>query len=427
MLDIRFIRENPDKVKEAIKSRNLKLNIDEFLDMDKERRNFLIEVDKLKNTRNIESGEIALFKKQGKDASAKLTEMKIVSQKIKEIDLKVDAICNKIRNIAMLIPNIPHSSTPIGSDAKSNKVIREWGKLPNFSFNPLNHIELGEKLSITNFPVSAKLSGSGFSLFAGDGAMMVRALINFMIDLHTKKHGYREVWPPILVNGSSMTTTGQLPKFEEDMYKLKDDDLFLIPTAEVPLTNIHRDDILNEEDLPVCYTAYTPCFRREAGSYGKDTKGLSRVHQFDKVEMVKFVKPENSYNELELLLINAEKVLQILKLPYRVQILSTGDISFAASKCYDIELWAAGTAAWLEVSSCSNFEDFQARRGNIKFKNKKTGKLSYVHTLNGSGVAFARLIIAIVENYQTKAGFVEIPKALRPYMGGKKIIKPISK
>jgi len=427
MLDIRFIRENPERVKEAIKNRNLKLNIDEFLDMDKERRNLLVEVDKLKNTRNIESDEIAALKKQSKDASAKLNEMKIVSQKIKEIDSKVDAICNKMQKIAMLIPNIPHSSTPIGSDAKSNKVIREWGKLPNFSFNPLNHIELGEKLNIMNFSTSAKLSGSGFSLFTGDGAMMVRALLNFMIDLHTKKHGYKEVWPPVLVNRKSMTTTGQLPKFEEDMYKLKDDDLFLIPTAEVPVTNMHSDDILDEEDLPIYYTAYTPCFRREAGSYGKDTKGLSRVHQFDKVEMVKFVKPEDSYDELESLLANAEKVLQILKLPYRVQLLSTGDISFAASKCYDIELWAAGSAVWLEVSSCSNFEDFQARRGSIKFKNKNTGKLSYVHTLNGSGVAFARLIIAIIENYQTKAGFVEIPRVLQPYMGGKKIIKPVSK
>jgi seryl-tRNA synthetase len=426
MLDMRFIRENPDKVKEAIKNRNLKLNIDEFLDMDKERRNLLIEVDKFKNTRNIESDEIAALKKQGKDASIKLSEMKLVSQKIKEIDSKVDAICNKIQNIAMLIPNIPHSSTPIGPDTKSNRVIREWGKLPNFRFNPLNHIEIGEKLNIMNFPVSAKLSGSGFCLFTGDGAMIVRALLNFMLDLHTKKHGYREVWPPVLVNRKSMTTTGQLPKLEEDMYKLKDDNLFLIPTAEVPLTNIHSGDILDEEDLPIYYTAYTPCFRREAGSYGKDTKGLSRVHQFDKVEMVKFVKPENSYDELESLLANAEKVLQILKLPYRVQLLSTGDISFAASKCYDIELWAAGSAVWLEVSSCSNFEDFQARRGNIKFKNKNTGKLSYVHTLNGSGVAFARLIIAIIENYQTKAGFVEIPKALQPYMGGKKIIKPVS-
>lgn len=427
MLDMRYIRENPDKVKEALKSKNSKLNIDELLDMDKERRNLLVEVEKLKNTRNTESDEIASLKKQGKDASAKLNQMKLVSQKIKEIDIKVGVINKKIKDIVLLVPNISHFSVPIGSDAKSNKIVKEWGKLPNFRFKPLNHMELGEKLNIMDFPASTKLSGSGFSLFMGDGAAMIRALLNFMIDLHVKKHGYKEVWPPVLANRKSMTTTGQLPKLEEDMYKLKDDDLFLIPTAEVPVTNIHTDDILAEEALPIYYTAYTPCFRREAGSYGKDTKGLSRVHQFDKVEMVKFVKPENSYDELESLLTNAEEVLQLLKLPYRVQLLSTGDSSFAASKCYDIELWAAGSATWFEVSSCSNFEDFQARRGNIKFKNKDTGKLSYVHTLNGSGVAFARLIIAIVENYQTKEGFVNIPKVLQRYMGGRRIIKPASK
>jgi len=427
MLDIRFIRENPDKVKQALKNKNSKLDIDELLNLDIERRKLLVKADMLKNTRNIESNEIAMLKKQGKDATTKMNEMKAVSQKIKEIDIKVGDINRKISDIALLVPNIPHSSIPIGPDATSNEIVKEWGKLPNFSFNPLNHIEIGEKLGIMDFLTATKLSGSGFPFFMGDGAKMVRALINFMIELHVKKHGYKEVWPPVLVNNKSMTTTGQLPKFEEDMYKLKDDDLYLIPTAEVPVTNIHRDDTFDEEDLPIYYTAYTPCFRREAGSYGKDTKGLSRVHQFDKVEMVKFVRPETSYDELESLLANAEEVLQLLKLPYRVQVLSTGDISFAASKCYDIELWAAGSATWLEVSSCSNFEDFQARRGSIKFKSKETGKLSYVHTLNGSGVAFARLIIAIVENYQTKEGFVEIPKALQPYMGGEKIIKPVSK
>jgi seryl-tRNA synthetase len=303
-------------------------------------------------------------------------------------------------------------------------MVKEWGKLPNFKFHPRNHIELGEFLHILDFPASAKLSGNGFSLFAGDGAKMVRALMNFMVDLHVTKHGYKEIWPPALVNRACMTATGQLPKLEDDMYKLKDEDLFLIPTAEVPVTNIHRDDVLNEEDLPIYYTAYTPCFRREAGSYGKDTKGLSRVHQFDKVEMVKFVKPEESYKELESLLANAEEVIQLLKLPYRVVLLSTGDISFAASKCYDIELWAPGSNAWLEVSSCSNFEDFQARRANIRFRSKDTKKLVYLHTLNGSGVAFARLIIAILENYQKKDGSVGIPASLQPYMGGQKLITP---
>jgi len=423
MLDIKFIRENPEKVKKSIQDRNLKIDIDQLIAIDAERRSLLAEADNLKNIRNRESNEIAKLKKEGKDNSSKLAEMKSISQKIKEIDSKVGELDSKIRDIVISIPNIPDSNVPVGPDAAANKQIREWGRMPNFSFNPLGHIELGKKLSIMDFQASAKLSGSGFSLFMGDGAKLVRALMSFMIDLHTNKHGYREVWPPLLVNRASMTATGQLPKLEEDMYALKDDELFLIPTAEVPVTNVHRDDVLEEDKLPIYYTAYTPCFRREAGSYGKDTKGLSRVHQFDKVEMVKFVKPETSYDELEKLLKDAEEVLQLLKLPYRVQLLSTGDISFAASKCYDIEVWAPGSKTWFEVSSCSNFEDFQARRGNIKFKNKKTNKLEYVHTLNGSGVAFARLIIAILENYQRKDGSVEIPKALRSYMG-KKIIKP---
>lgn len=427
MLDIKFIRENSDKVKEALKNRNLKLDINELLKLDTERRNMLTEVDKLKNTRNTSSNEIAKLKKEGSDIQPQLSEMKAISQKIKEIDTKVEGIDKKIYNFTINIPNIPHSSVPIGTDASSNKIVKEWGKLPNFTFNPLSHIELGEFLHILDFPTSAKLAGAGFSLFIGDGAKMVRALMNFMVELHTKKHGYIEVWPPVLVNRACMTATGQLPKLEGDMYKLKDEDLFLIPTAEVPVTNIHRDDILNEENLPIYYTAYTPCFRREAGSYGKDTKGLSRVHQFDKVEMVKFVKPEESYKELESLLANAEEVIQLLKLPYKVIALSTGDISFAASKCYDIELWAPGSAAWFEVSSCSNFEDFQARRANIRFRNKETRKLSYVHTLNGSGVAFARLFIAILENYQRKDGSVKMPAVLQSYMGGQKLITPAKK
>lgn len=427
MLDIKFIRENPEKVKKSIRDRGLKLDVDEFLQLDGERRKLLAEVDKLKNKRNLASKEVARLKDQKKESEPLLAEMKSVSQKIKEIDLKVGEIDRKIANISINIPNIPYSSVPVGPDSRANKLIKEWEKLPNFDFNPLSHIELGEYLHILDFPRSAKLTGTGFSLFMGDGAKMVRALMSFMLELHTKKHSYKEVWPPALVSRPSMTATGQLPKLEDDMYKLKDDDLFLIPTAEVPLTNLHRDEILDEDELPIYYTAYTPCFRREAGSYGKDTKGLSRVHQFDKVELVKFVKPEDSYKELESLLADAEEVIQLLKLPYRVMALSTGDLSFAASKCYDIELWAPGTAAWLEVSSCSNFEDFQARRANIKFREKSTGRLSYVHTLNGSGVAFARLIIAILENYQRKDGIVEIPRALQPYMGGQKLIEPPKK
>ncbi|MFH1646057.1 MAG: serine--tRNA ligase, partial [Candidatus Omnitrophota bacterium] len=345
-----------------------------------------------------------------------------VSQKIKEIDIKVGGLDEKIKNYVLLIPNIPHNSVPVGPDARSNKLVKEWGKEAKFNFTPQDHLKIGEQLGILDIPRATKLSGSGFSLFLGQGSRLVRALINFMLDLHTERHGYKEVWPPALVNRDSMTGTGQLPKLEEDMYKLKDDDLFLIPTAEVPVTNIHRNDVLNEDELPLYYTAYTPCFRREAGSYGKDTKGLSRLHQFDKVEMVKFVKPENSYDELEKLLLNAEKVLRLLGLRYRVMILSTGDISFAAAKCYDIELWAPGSNMWFEVSSCSNFEDFQSRRANIKYQNTETGKLNFVHTLNGSGVAFARLIIAILENYQQKDGSVLVPKVLRRYMGGQKVI-----
>lgn len=417
MLDIKFIRENVDKVKKSLKDRGMKADIDELLKLDKKRRQALAESEKLKHLRNKTSDEIAELKAKKKDAKTKIAKMKTVSQKISQFDKKVEEIEQKFHKIMLDIPNIPHSSLPIGPDATYNKIIKTWGKLPKFDYNPRNHIELGEYLGIISFSASSKLAGSGFSLFIGDGAKLIRALINFMIDLHVTKHGYKEIWPPALVNRDSMTNTGQLPKLEEDMYRLKDDDLFLIPTAEVPLTNIHKNEILNEEDLPIYYTAYTPCFRREAGSYGKDTKGLSRVHQFDKVEMVKFVKPESSRDELESLLQNAEEVIQRLNIPYRVAVLSTGDLSFAASKCYDIEIWAAGSEKWLEVSSCSSFTDFQARRANIKYREKQSKKTHYVHTLNGSGVAFARLIISLLENSQQKDGTVLIPEALRPYMG----------
>ncbi len=321
----------------------------------------------------------------------------------------------------LTIPNIPHSSVPVGEPDKA-EIVRSWGAHKKFDFQPLTHIELSQHLDIVDFSRAGKITGSNFVLYKGWGAKLERALINFMLDLHTKKHGYTEVFPPFLVNRTSMTGTGQLPKLEEDMYKLKDDDLFLIPTAEVPVTNIFRDEILDEESLPIYYTAYSACFRREAGSYGKDTKGLIRVHQFDKVELVKFVKPEDSYNELEKLLNNAETVLQLLGLPYRVKALSTQDISFAAAKCYDIEAYAPGLDQWLEVSSCSNFESFQARRANIRFREKESKKLNYVHTLNGSGVAMARTFIAILENYQQKDGSITIPEALRPYLDNKERI-----
>ncbi|MBU0759250.1 MAG: serine--tRNA ligase [Candidatus Omnitrophica bacterium] len=411
MLDIKFIRENPDIVKKSIKDRNLKIDIDQLLKLDADKRKFLIESEELKAEKNKAS-------KGGKPDHTTIEKMKSIAQKICDLDNKVEGIDQKILDFTLNIPNIPHKSIPIGPP-KANKVVRIHGEKRKFDFKSKNHIELGEKLDILDFPRSSKISGSGFCLFKGLGALLERALINFMLDLHTREHGYKEVFPPFLVNRASMTATGQLPKLEEEMYRLKDDDLFLIPTAEVPVTNIHRDEILDEKDLPLYYTAYTACFRREAGSYGKDTKGLMRVHQFDKVELVKFVKPETSFDELETLLGNAEKVLQKLGLPYRVVMLSTGDISFAASKCYDIEAWAPGIEKDLEVSSCSNFTDFQARRANIKYRPEDRKKPEYVHTLNGSGVAMARTVVAIIENYQEEDGSILIPEVLRPYMGGR--------
>ena len=414
MLDIKFIRENPDIVKKSIKDRGMKLDLKELLDLDRGKRKMLIEAEELKAEKNKAS-------KGGKPGPEIIAKMKSISQKISDLDAKVGEIDQKIGNLVLNIPNIPHDSIPIGSP-EANREVRKWGKAPKFDFNPKSHIELGKNLDILDFPRSSKISGPGFCLFKGLGALLERALINFMLDLHTKEHGYKEIFPPFLVNRASMTGTGQLPKLEEDMYRLKDDDLFLIPTAEVPVTNIHRDEVLSEDKLPIYYTSYTACFRREAGSYGKDTKGLMRVHQFDKVELVKFVKPETSFDELEKLLKNAEEVLKRLELPYRVLMLSTGDISFAASKCYDIEAWAPGIQKNLEVSSCSNFTDFQARRANIKYRPKDKKKLDYVHTINGSGIAMARTIVAVMENYQQKDGSILIPEVLRPYMGGRERI-----
>ncbi len=419
MLDIKFIRENPDIVKKAIKDRGMSADVDLAIKLDSERRALIVEVEQLKNKKNVVSGEIAKLLKEKQDAGNLIADMKVNSQKIGEIDKKVEEINQKLTDILYIIPNIPHSSIPIGPDNRSNKVVREWGKMKEFGFKPRDHSQICELLDIIDFPRATKISGSNFVLFKKLGARLERALINFMLDIQTKKHGYKEISPPFLVNRASMTGTGQLPKLEEDMYRLKDDDYFLIPTAEVPVTNIHRDETFNEDDLPIYYTAYSACFRREAGSYGKDTKGLTRVHQFDKVELVKFVKPENSYDELEKLLGNAETILKLLELPYRVVMLATGDISFAAAKCYDIEAWAPGIENWLEVSSCSNFEDFQARRANIKYKKKLESnkyKTEHIHTLNGSGVALARIVIAILENYQQEDGSVIIPKVLRPYM-----------
>lgn len=418
MLDLKFIRDNPNKVKTALKNRGLSLEIEPLLKLDKERRELLLEYESLRGQQNNASDEIARLKREKMGVAPILEAMKTVSQKTDEINEKVSEIDENISKVLINIPNMPHSSVPTGKPPEANKQVKSWGELKKLNFKPRSHIELGEKLDILDFPRSAKISGAGFCLFKGAGARLERALYNFMLDLHTQEHGYTEIFPPFLVNRASMTGTGQLPKLEEDMYRLKDDDLFLIPTAEVPVTNIFRDEILPEETLPIYYTAYTACFRREAGSYGKETKGLTRVHQFDKVELVKFCVPAVSYDEHEKLLSNAETVLQKLELPYRVILLCTGDLSFAAAKCYDIECYAPGTDKWLEVSSCSNFEDFQARRANIKYRPKGGGKPQYLHTLNGSGVALARTVIAILENYQQPDGSVVIPEVLQPYMGG---------
>ena len=422
MFDIKLIRENIELVKKGLAAKNAKVSWDEIVKLDVKRRDLLSELDQLRNKKNVANDEITECLKAKKDPKTKIASMKEISSQIDQLDPQVRDLDEKLATYLLGIPNLPHESVPVGT-AEKNKEVRTWGSSKKLDFKPQTHIEIAEKLDIIDFKRASKLSGSNFVLFKGAGARLERALYNFMLDVHTAQHGYTEVSPPILVNRESMTGTGQLPKMEEDMYQLKDEDLFLIPTAEVPVTNIHRDEILREEDLPIYYTAYTPCFRREAGSYGKETKGLVRVHQFDKVELVKFVKPQDSYQELEKLVVNAEKILQLLELPYRVVLLASQDLSFAAAKCYDIEAHAAGLNRWLEVSSCSNFEDFQARRANIRFKGPTVKKPMFVHTLNGSGLALARIMIAILENYQTSQGSVVIPQVLHPYMGGQKEIK----
>ena len=421
MLELKFIRENLDLVKDALRKRNSKLEIDGLIELDDKRRKVLLELEDLRAKKNLANDEISKLLKEKQDPKEKIASMKDIAVRIDSLEKELKDHEPQLSRILLNIPNIPHASIPAG-DAGANKIVRSWGEPKRIANAARSHIELAEHLDIIDFTRAAKLTASNFILYKGDGARLERALYNFMLDLHTSKHGYKEIFPPFLVNRASMTGTGQLPKMEEDMYRLKDDDLFLVPTAEVPLTNIFRDEILNENDLPIYYTAYTACFRREAGSYGKDTKGLMRVHQFDKVELVKFVKPESSYDELEKLLNNAETVLQLLGLPYRVLMLSTGDISFAASKCYDIEAYASGMDKWLEVSSCSNFEAFQARRANIKYRRQADKKTDYLHTLNGSGVALARTMIAILENYQQPDGTVLIPEVLRPYFNGKERI-----
>ena len=416
MLDPKFVRGNIDTVKRSLENRNYTLPLDEFLIIEEKRRSLLRESEELRNKRNVVSEEIARLKSQKQDASKLIEEMKGVSDKIKELNDKIKNLEESTDNFLLNIPNIPHETVPVGKDETENVEIRKWGEPKKFDFEPLNHWDIGEILEIIDFERASKIAGARFSLTKGLGAKLERALMNFMLDLNTSK-GYKEVFPPIIVNKESMTATGQLPKFGMELFRIADPEFYLIPTAEVPVTNIHRDEILIEKDLPIYYTAYTPCFRREAGSYGKDVRGLIRQHQFNKVELVKFVKPEDSYSELESLTRDAEDILQKLELPYRVVALCTGDLGFAASKTYDIEVWLPGQQRYREISSCSNFTDFQARRAKIRFKIEGKKGTEFVHTLNGSGLAIGRTLVAILENYQQKDGSVIVPEVLRPYMG----------
>ncbi len=422
MLDLRFVRENAELVTAGLARRGIRLDLTEFLALDARRRTAQQEIETLRRRRNEVSEEIGRLKKAGQPAEDKVAEMRAEGDQIAALENSTREVEESQRNILLTIPNLPHASVPDGKDENDNKEIRRWspsgGEPPKFAFEPKPHWDLAEYLDIIDFDRAAKITGARFALYKGLGARLERALINFMLDLHTTEHGYREVLPPFMVNKASMTATGQLPKFEEELFKVENGTYFLIPTAEVPVTNIHRDEIVPEESLPVLYTAYTPCFRREAGSYGKDTRGLIRQHQFNKVELVKFSRPDSSYEELEKLTANAEEVLKRLGLSYRVIVLCTGDMGFSAAKTYDIEVWLPAQNKYREISSCSNFEDFQARRGNIRYKAKGGKKTELVHTLNGSGLAVGRTVVAILENYQQPDGSVVIPEALRPYMGG---------
>ncbi len=424
MLDIQRIRDNPEAIKNASAAKKDRADVDAILAVDEARRSIIVEVEKLKNIRNTKSAEIALLKKEKKDAAGLIGEMKGVSDSIKELDSALGAKDVQLEDLMAQVPNLPHSSVPKGTSSADNVVVEQWGTLPEFDFKPLDHLQLGEKLDILDFSRGAKISGAGFPVLKGHGALLDRALINFFLDTHTTKNGYREIFPPFLVNEASLYGTGQIPKSREQMYAVPEDGLFCIPTAEVPVTNLHRDEFLDNDALPLKYCAYSACFRREAGSYGKDTKGFLRVHQFNKVELVKFSKPKDSYAELETLRADAQGILKALGLPYRVLLLCDGDLSFSAAKCYDLEAWAPAEGKYLEVSSCSNFEDFQSRRMNIRFKPEFGGKPEFVHTLNGSGLATARILVAILETYQTKEGTVKIPEALWPYTNGIKEITP---
>lgn len=423
MLDLKYLRQHTDEIEKRLQTRDGSTSLSRFRELDEKRRSIIQEAEGLKNKRNTVSEEIGKFKREGKSADDKVAEMREVSARIKEMDRALKEIQAGLEEILMTLPNIPHESVPMGETDEDNLEVRRVGTPREFSFEPRPHWDIGEYLDILDFRCAAKLSGSRFALYKGAGARLERALINFMLDLHTNEHGYTEILPPFMVNRKTMTGTGQLPKFEDDLFKIDGWDHFLIPTAEVPVTNIFADEIIDGSLLPIYYTAYTPCFRKEAGAAGKDTRGLIRQHQFNKVELVKFTTPESSYEELESLLANAEEVLQKLELPYRVVVLCTGDLGFSSAKTYDIEVWMPQQRVYREISSCSNFEDFQARRAGIRFRRKPGAKAELVHTLNGSGLAVGRSTAAILENYQQEDGSVIIPKVLRPYMGGMDAIR----
>ena len=418
MLEARYIREHLEEVREKLALRGQDIDLGPFTAIDGERRKAIQEWERLRALQKRVSDEVSKKKREGHDASDLISEMKKVSQDLKELDAVVAEKEKALQDFLLTVPNLPHATVPKGKDSEDNEEVRRWGEIPKFDFEPKAHWDLGEELGILDFKAGAKIAGARFTLYLDLGAKLERALINFMLDLHTREHGYREVLPPFMVNRTTMTGTGQLPKFEEELFKIEGLDYFLIPTAEVPVTNIHQDEVLEENLLPLYYTAYTPCFRKEAGSYGKDTRGLIRQHQFNKVELVKFSRPETSYDELEKLLLNAEEVLKRLRLPYRVVTLCAGDLGFSASKTYDIEVWLPGQNTFKEISSCSNFEDFQARRAKIRYRVSGKNKTEYVHTLNGSGLAVGRTLVAILENYQQADGSVVVPEVLRPYLNG---------
>lgn len=425
MLDVKYVRENMDQVKAFLEARNYSFDLSSILSLDGKRRELIAKVEQLKAERNAGSKEVGAAKSKGEDVSALMDRMKSIGDEVKCLDQEVAQIDSDLEGIMLQIPNKPHSSVPVGADENDNVEVRRWGSPKTFDFEPLAHWDLGENLGILDFKRGVSLAQSRFTVLAGAGARLERALLNFMLDLHVDRHGYKEINPPFMVNSAAMSGTGQLPKFADDLYRVADDDLWLIPTAEVPLTNLHGGEILEESDLPIYYTAYTPCFRKEAGSHGRDVRGIMRQHQFEKVEMVKLSTPDRSYEELEKLTANAEEVLQLLKLPYRVITLCTGDMGFGSSKTYDVEVWLPSQSRYREISSCSNCEDFQARRMNTRYRPSDGGKPRFVHTLNGSGIAIGRALIAVMENYQRSDGSIEVPEVLMPYMGGMKEISPL--